>query len=58
MSEIDRTETDEEDELQLEVSVVEPDEHLTDPTPEIQERIDSLLTSELLRDPNLIGIRT
>ncbi len=47
MNEFDRTETDEEDELELEVTVAEPDEHLTDPTPEIQQRIDSLLSGNL-----------
>ena len=44
---IDRTETDEEDELDLEVTLAEPDEHLAVPSPEIQQRIDSLLSGNL-----------
>ena len=44
MSENDRTETDEEDELDLEVNLVEPDEHLAEASPEVQQRIDALLT--------------
>ncbi len=47
MDENDRTETDEEDELDLEVTLVEPDEHLAEPTPEIQQRIDALLSGNL-----------
>ena len=47
MSDIDRTETDEEEELDLEVTLVEPDEHLAEPSPEIQQRIDALLSGNL-----------
>lgn len=47
MTDIDRTETDEEDELGLEVTLVEPDEHLADASPEVRERLDALLSGNL-----------
>lgn len=47
MSENDRTETDEEDELDLEVTLIEPDEHLAEASPEIQQRLDALLSGNL-----------
>ena len=47
MGEINRTDTNEEDELELEVTVAETDEHLAEPTPEIQKRIDDLLSGNL-----------
>lgn len=47
MSENDRTESDEADELDLEDTLVEPDEHLAEASPEIQQRLHSLLSGNL-----------
>ena len=47
MSENDRTETNEEDEVDLEDTLVEPDEHLAEASPEIQQRLHSLLSGNL-----------
>ena len=47
MSENERTESDEADELDLEDTLVEPDEHLAEASPEIQQRLHSLLSGNL-----------
>ena len=47
MSQNDRTESDEADELDLEDTLVEPDEHLAEASPEIQQRLHSLLSGNL-----------